>query len=260
MPRITRGDTAQRLFHAINRGVERRNIFLKAEDYAFFLSQAREVFSSFGISVLSYCLMPNHFHFLLAVAENTLSRAMHALQSRYSMYFNRVYSRVGHLFQDRFKAFEVADEDYLSWLPVYIHRNPMKAGLTTTLAQWEWTGHGEILSGSDARFLNLASLSLHGYSPEWFRRSYREQAVALGQPLSSDAALQEILVWCSKACGVRWKDVREGARGGPFTRAKLLLIAQAEERGFTHTEIASLLGSTPGALRHLWDEARDEKC
>jgi REP element-mobilizing transposase RayT len=252
MPRIIRGDTAQRIFHALNRGVERRNIFLKAEDYGFFMSQAREVLSSFGISLLSYCLMPNHFHFLAAVAEDTLSRAMHVLESRYSMYFNRVYERVGHLFQDRFKAFEVADEEYLSWLPVYIHRNPVKARLAQTLDQWQWSGHAELMSDR-TRFLDLPALSRYGYDPAWFQASYREWAATFGQPLGADATLQQALVWCSMACGVRWQDVRAGARGGPFTDAKRMLVEQARIRGYTLADVASFLDCTRGALNHLFE-------
>lgn len=243
----------------MNRGVERRDIFLKGEDYAFFLSQAKELLPKHGIAILSYCLMPNHFHFLLAVGDVELGKAMHQLEATYSMYFNRVYERVGHLFQDRFKSIEVSAMDYLCWLPVYIHRNPVRARLTRTLEEWEWCGHGELMS-SKKRFLDLSALSRFGSSPAQFQKAYREQVIVIERPLPDDASLDEILQWSAMACGIRWQDVVAGARGGPFTRAKRLVAAEAKERGFTVTEIAAKLGVTPGALSHRCDEAATEKC
>lgn len=250
MPRTPRGETSDRILHAINRGVERRDIFLRAEDYGFFLTQARQQFSAAGIALLSYCLMPNHYHFLAAVTGERFSRAMQALQSCYSMYFNRVYERVGHLFQDRFKSFEVADAEYLEWLPVYIHRNPVKAGLVSRPALWEWSGHGELLSGS-VRYLDLSKLAGFGYDADKFRAVYRAQSAEFERPLEAGATLPEILRWCAKQCGVRWQEVEAGGRGGPFTRAKLMLVEQAALRGFTHSDIARLLHCTPSALQNL---------
>jgi putative transposase len=258
MPRTPRGETSGRIFHAINRGVERRDIFLKAEDYGFFLTQAKLHFSQAGIALLSYCLMPNHYHFLTAVTGDLFSRTMQALQSTYSMYFNRVYERVGHLFQDRFKSFEVTDDEYLEWLPVYIHRNPVKAGLVSKPGLWEWSGHGELLSGS-TRHLDLSKLAGFGFDADSFRASYRAQSEEFDRPLEADATLPAILRWCAKQCGVRWQDVESGGRGGPFTRAKLMVLEQAAMRGYTPADVARLLGCTPAALFNLRADAEYRK-
>lgn len=258
MPRATRSEAAKQISHVINRGVERRNIFLRAEDYAFFLTQAREVFSAFGVSLLSYCLMPNHFHLMTAVTTAGLSGAMQALQSRYSMYFNRVYQRVGHLFQDRFKSFEVSDTDYLAWLPVYIHMNPVRARLALSPATWEWSSHAE-LSVASERYLDLTRLHDFGVTIDEFKRRYLQEFEAFSRPLPKDARLPEILRWSAMATGIRWQDLADGARGAPFTRSKLLLTRQAQERGFTIMDVATALGCTPSALRHLLAEAAQER-
>jgi putative transposase len=258
MPRIARSMSPKQIAHVINRGVERRNIFLRAEDYCFFLTQTREVFSAFGISLLSYCLMPNHYHFLLAATEAVISGAMQNLQTRYSMYFNRVYRRVGHLFQDRFKSFEVDDPDYLAWLPVYIHMNPVRARLSLSPATWEWSGHGELASPS-VRYLDLARLKAFGVSPEEFKRRYLLEFETFSRPLPMTANLQEILRWSAVASGIRWQDLVEGARGGPFTRAKVVMAEQAQQRGYTIMDVATCLDCTPSALRHLLAEAAQEK-
>lgn len=258
MPRIPRGVAEKQIVHAINRGVERRPIFMKPEDYGFFLTQAQESFSGLGISLLSYCLMPNHFHFLLAVVGNGLSRGMQTLQTRYSMYFNRVYDRVGHLFQDRFKSIEVNDPDYLSWLPVYIHMNPVKAKLVSKPSQWEWSGHNELLS-PNSRFLDLSSLNAFDVDPRGFKTRYVERLREFEKPLPATASLQTILEWCSMQSGIRWQDVLEGASGGPFTRAKLLLLHHAQERGYIVTDIASFLGCDPSGLHKMLARAARQK-
>lgn len=258
MPRIPRGETSNSILHVLNRGVERRPIFSKAQDYGFFLTQARELFSGAGISLLSFCLMPNHYHFLVQVAGGMLSRAMQNLQARHSMYFNRVHERVGHLFQDRFKAFEVDDADYLGWLPVYIHRNPVKAGLVSRPEQWEWSGHGEMVSSS-SRYLDLSQLKSLGYDADKFRARYLEQLAEFDRPLARAASLEEILQWSARNCGIRWQDIRDGARGGPFTQAKLTLLREAQARGYAHTDVAGILRCTPAAISDLLANATKEK-
>jgi REP element-mobilizing transposase RayT len=258
MPRLARLESPKQISHVINRGVEKRIIFLGAEDYSFFLTQAREVFRTFRISLLSYCLMPNHFHLLTAMTDGGLSGAMQTLQTRYSMYFNRVYRRVGHLFQDRFKSFAVEDTDYLAWLPVYINMNPVRAGLAGSPGAWEWSSHGELLSGA-SRYLDLPRLGEFGIAPTAFQAGYGSWVDRWSRPLPPEASLLQILQWAAFAAGVRWQDVRDGAKGGPFTHAKLLLIEHARDRGYVLQDIAAILGCSPAALRGLLADAAQEK-
>lgn len=258
MPRIPRGVYEKQILHVTNRGVERRPIFSKPQDYAFFLTQTRESFADLGISLLSYCLMPNHFHLLVGVVGNALSRAMQTLQTRYSMYFNRVYDRVGHLFQDRFRSIEVNDLDYLSWLPVYIHMNPVKAKLVSKPALWEWSGHNELLS-PNVRYLDLPGLEPYGVDPVGFKTRYAERLREFTRPLPPSASLQAILEWCSMQSGIRWQDLLAGATGGPFTRAKLLLLHSAQERGYCVTDVAALLGCAPTGLYRMSAQAAQQK-
>jgi len=132
-------------YHLYNRGVERRNIFENNKDYQTFLeiltyyltpdkTEAPAVFSrtpqvkiSHSVSLLCYCLMPNHFHFLVKQEkDNGIVSFMHALGITYSKYFNNKYKRIGSLFQGRFKAKLVDKEEYLLQLSKYIHLNPKK--------------------------------------------------------------------------------------------------------------------------------------
>lgn len=126
-------------FHVYNRGHNRNLIFKEYKDYLFFLKRAKQILGlqELGMSrwmsplpkgaftILSYCLMPNHFHFL--ILQNTsipISKFISKLCTSYGVYFNKKYENVGSVFQDRFKAKLVDDDAYLTHLSAYIHNNP----------------------------------------------------------------------------------------------------------------------------------------
>ncbi|MFC1649842.1 transposase [Patescibacteria group bacterium] len=136
-------------YHVYNRGVEKRIIFENQDDYKVFLDYIKEYLSppskehdvknlskrslvrlpnnyNKKIDLLAFCLMPNHFHLLIKQSNNEyLNKFMQSIQSRYSTYFNTKYDRVGPLYQGRYKAILVKNEEYLLHLSRYIHRNPL---------------------------------------------------------------------------------------------------------------------------------------
>ncbi len=137
------------IYHIYNRGVEKRDIFLDKQDYNIFLhylksyllpieqqDKAKLPFSirhsnSFDlpkeIRLLAYCLMPNHFHFMIKqLTERTIAEFMKRLGNAYVEYFNKKYDRQGSLFQGRYKACLVENEIYFLYLSSYIHRNPLE--------------------------------------------------------------------------------------------------------------------------------------
>ena len=146
-------------YHIYNRGVEKRKIFKDEQDYGVFLSYLKEYLSpkdkkslaerladpattyrekdkilkalrlnNFAdkIALIAYCLMPNHFHFLLKQEEvQGIDAFMNSLATRYTLYFNRKYKRVGTLYQGVYKGVLVATDEQLLHLTRYIHRNPL---------------------------------------------------------------------------------------------------------------------------------------
>lgn len=127
-------------YHIYNRGVNKRRIFLDADDYAVFLNllkrhldeqpakdlRGREYdWLHLDIELLAFCLMPNHFHLLIyqktPLAMTTL---LHRVSGAYTSYFNKKYKRIGPLFQDRFKASMIISDEYLQHISRYIHLNP----------------------------------------------------------------------------------------------------------------------------------------
>ena len=101
----------------------------------------------FGLGVYAYVLMGNHYHLLVRTREANLSAAIQWLGVAYSTWHNARHRRSGHLFQGRFKSFLVAEDAYLYRLLVYIHRNPLRAGLVTRLGDYPWSSYRSLAFG-----------------------------------------------------------------------------------------------------------------
>lgn len=129
-------------YHIYNRGVEKRTIFQDPQDYKVFLSYLKQYLSPNPpnisirksrksnnlhqeITLLAYCLMPNHFHFFVKQKnEKSIEKFMRSLTTKYVMYFNKRHNRVGGLFQSRYKAVKINSEKQFTYITKYIHRNP----------------------------------------------------------------------------------------------------------------------------------------
>lgn len=129
------------IYHIYNRGVEKRVIFEDNQDYRVFLSYLKEYLSPFPqsnklfsrdlrakyhdeIKLLAFCLMPNHIHMLIKQKDkDSIKKFTQSLFTRYSMYFNKKYDRVGKLFQGAYKATNVDGKKHLLYLSKYIHSN-----------------------------------------------------------------------------------------------------------------------------------------
>ncbi|MBL7996779.1 transposase [bacterium] len=131
-------------YHVYNRGCNRGKIFRSKENYRFLLRRVREYLDEFHVTVIAYCFMPNHYHFLLRQnSEVTIGTFVQAVFNSYSKAFNKMYNRTGTLFESPFKSIHVADDDYLVHLCRYIHRNPLQAKLVSDLEKWEFSNYLE---------------------------------------------------------------------------------------------------------------------
>ena len=132
-------------FHVYNRGAGKNLVFLDDQDYLAFLYRAKillglepppkrtfkggglrlKVLPLNAVEVLCYCLMPNHFHFLIKQNQKDgVKKFLHRLCTSYSSYFNRKYNHSGHVFQGIYKSKIILEESYLTQLTAYIHFNP----------------------------------------------------------------------------------------------------------------------------------------
>ncbi len=141
MARPLRLQMENALYHITSRGNERGSIFLDDQDRYVFLKKVSEVAARYAWSIYAYCLMGNHYHLLLRTEQPNLSRGMRQLNGTYAQYFNRRHERAGHLFQGRFKAILIKDEERLLTVARYVVLNPVRAGIVDGPADWKWSSY-----------------------------------------------------------------------------------------------------------------------
>jgi REP element-mobilizing transposase RayT len=130
-------------YHIFNRGANKQKLFLCPSNYAFIIRKMNQ-FIRFGVGVIAYCLMPNHYHFLLRQEnEYPVNQFIQSIFNSYSKAFNVMYNRKGTLFEGPFKAVGILEENYLIHLCRYIHRNPLEAGLVEKLTDWPYSNYPE---------------------------------------------------------------------------------------------------------------------
>lgn len=168
MPRQAREKSEFSTYHVIQRGNERKNIFLSNDDKSKFLETLARMKVKYNFILEAYCLMDNHVHMLINDNGNDISQIFKSINISYAYYFNRIYRRTGHLFQDRFKSEMIDDEKYLLQVSKYIHNNPVKAGLVKNAEDYEWSSYSIYLGKTDnyklmdsSRILGSLSKSKH---------------------------------------------------------------------------------------------------
>lgn len=134
-------------YHVYNRGNDKRQIFLEAENYRFFLRRLKEYLAKGSTQLAAYCLMPNHYHLLVYLEKRVdFSNVLRRFTTSYVRSFNNRYGRIGYLYQGNTKAKLVDDEKHLIDLCRYIHLNPVTAGLVQTPEMWEYSDYREWIS------------------------------------------------------------------------------------------------------------------
>lgn len=161
-------------YHVMLRGNAGQDIFFADADRRQFYRLLREGSRRFDYRVHGFCLMRNHVHLVVQVAETALSRPMQNLSFRYSAWVNRRQARSGHLFQGRYKALLVDADSYLLALVRYVHLNPVRAGLVRTAEDYSWSGHRAYLGLETLPWLTTAwVLGQFGRHVEGARAAYR---------------------------------------------------------------------------------------
>jgi len=169
MPRKPRIELAGK-YHIINRGVAQMHIFKERADYEYFEELMCLYAKSFGITIHNYCLMGNHYHILLEIQSENLSKFMRQLNMNYSIYFNKKYKRVGHLWQGRFKSWYITDNAYHYTLMCYIEQNPLKANMVKDIAEYPYSSYHY--------FLNYNEIP-ECLKDSWIVENYKEDAEAI---------------------------------------------------------------------------------
>jgi len=128
-------------YHVIQRGNERKNIFVSDNDRIRFLDTLARMKEKYNFLVYAYCLMDNHIHLVINDNGNDISKLIKSINVSYVYYFNQIYKRCGHLFQDRFRSEIIQDGRYLLQVSKYIYNNPVKAGMVRKAEEYKWSSY-----------------------------------------------------------------------------------------------------------------------
>lgn len=141
MPRTSRVAPGGYVYHVLNRGVGRRSLFDKPADFQAFEAILAEMLELAPIRVLAYCLMPNHWHFVLwPEGDGELATFMQRLTITHVTRWQKHRGKVGegHLYQGRYKSFPVETNDHFYQILRYVERNALRAGLVERAEAWRW--------------------------------------------------------------------------------------------------------------------------
>jgi putative transposase len=262
-------------YHVILRGNARQDIFFDdADRYRFYLLM-QEGTERYHHCIHAFCLMTNHVHLLVQVADVPLSRIMQNISFRYTRWSNWRQGRSGHLFQGRYKAVLVNADEYLLELVRYLHRNPVRAGMTTDPLEFPWSSHraycgkeiipwlktdltlsafGKRRDTARRKFQQFVLEGLdEGHRPEYHgsigvdsrvlgNDAFTEKVLGRSEGIpSSRIGIEEVVSAVCRFYGVRDEDLRGRTHRSSRLRAMTAWIALDTE-GCTITEVAAMTG------------------
>jgi putative transposase len=204
--------------HVVQRGNDRRSIFLESDDYAFcrdcFWHAARKC----GVAIHAYVLMTNHLHVLATPAcATSLPRMMQSVGRVYVQYFNSKCARTGTLWEGRYKAAIVDDEHYLLTCMRYIELNPVRAGMVSNPGEYPWSSfRANGLGDADPIVTHHPAFAQLGSTPGDRRVAYRE--------LFRSAIPED------EVCAIRDATQNAWALGSAAFRSKASALSRRSER------------------------------
>ncbi len=208
MPRSPRLEYPGALYHVTSRGIQQGAIFVDDRDRASLLAIFTRSLHACEARSFAFCLMGNHYHFVVQTHQANLSRLMHRVNSIYSLTFNRRHSRLGPAFEGRFKAVHVDRDSYLLEVCRYVDLNPVRAGLVDSPGQWAWSSYRAHIG--------------HTTSPAWLATTELHGALTGQVPadaVQTASARRRYAEWVAAGRGVRlWKEsLRHGLYLGDET-------------------------------------------
>jgi putative transposase len=154
-------------YHVYNRGVDKNVIFFNSKNYLHCLHLVKRYKARYGITVIAYCLMPNHYYLLLRQDEDIpIYRFINSLFNSYVQAVNREQNRRGTLFQGRYQYVHVDRDEYIVHLCRYIHLNPVKANLVSRPEEWEYSNFREWTDLRKGSLKDQDFISAYFQSPE----------------------------------------------------------------------------------------------
>jgi putative transposase len=141
MPRPLRPIDDGLVYHVINRGNNRQNVFRKESDYRAFLESLADLKERRPFELYGYCLMRNHFHLLIRPRGATISRIVQSLLVSHTLRYHKHHRSGGHVWQGRFKSPVIQDDEHLLTVLRYIEANPLRAKLVRDAKAYAWSSY-----------------------------------------------------------------------------------------------------------------------
>ncbi|MCF7920790.1 MAG: transposase [Candidatus Cloacimonetes bacterium] len=139
-------------YHVYNHAVEGLDLYREKADYEYYVNKMEKYFNKSMIEICNWCLMSNHFHFLVfQKSEEPVSNVFNSLNLSYVNHYNRKYVRKGKLFRDRLQHKRIIGNFYLLNISLYIHGNPVKDGFVGEASKWEYSDYKKWVNGSNVR-------------------------------------------------------------------------------------------------------------
>ena len=233
MPRIARLVVTGVPHHVTQRGNYKQAVFSCNDDYCRYLKWLKEYHEKHHLSVLAYCLMPNHVH-VIAVPQkqDSLAKTFNTCHMRYSQYFNRKQRLTGHLWQGRFYSCPL-DEGHLYEAIRYIENNPVRAKLAKDAAGWLFSS-ARCHLGYDKSVIPLADIKEYLAIEKWsaYLKEKSEQVTIekirantlTGRPSGSDSFVTGL----EKRFGIRLRPLPEGRPKGKDAKIRGAKIRDAQ--------------------------------
>lgn len=207
MPRIARIIAMGYPYHITQRGNSKQIIFNEKSDYSTYIRLLNKYSAEYKLSILAYCLMPNHVHLIAIPQEqNSMAKTFQVCHMKYAQYFNEKYNMSGHLWQGRFHSC-LLSENHFSAAIRYVENNPVRAKLASSAESWPWSSafahchrKGEILSVSKIfQYLDITDWK------QYLAESEKEGDIKLirehtlkGRPLGNSVFIQKLEILCGK--------------------------------------------------------------
>ncbi|MDD5749989.1 MAG: transposase [Patescibacteria group bacterium] len=154
---------ANYFYHVYNRATDKKTIFYTEKDYEYFINKVVFFKEKTNIKILAYCILPNHFHFLLKEPETSdnpsgwnsqISRFISLLSNSYTKYFNLSRDHSGRIFQGPFKLKLVNDDNYLKILINYINLNHLNHKISRQAGDWHYSSHQNYLNQTKSKLID----------------------------------------------------------------------------------------------------------
>jgi len=269
--------------HITQRASGAEKLFHEEDDFLEILARLKQISQKYEIELISFVLMPNHVHLLLEQSEANLHEAMRDLFRGYSRRHNKKYKRKGHLFGSRYRQAVCLDEAYFIAVSLYIHLNPVRAGLVLHPRDYRWSSCRLFTDSEVGESFVSPHRILELISPDSLKAKdiYRDmleegRKIRMGEVIEDRLAIHDLQTSLSnvfhllrKLATLRkadpskhWDETELDERIASFVESRIhslptdkaarkYLVEQLISRGFSRREIARKLGISRKTIYNL---------